>query len=516
MVTASLTPGETCRTLFAQLDGLRLRPVTNRMVQRMAALGLLLTLMTVPSSAVVSTNVPLGHWSYDAVDKLANYGLIESSMLTMKPLSRMEMARHIAQAIYALDAMDDPPPLLRAIIERLEKEFQDELVYIGLLDGSYSDSAIKPLEDPYAKYVYAQDRTDIENIRGDEFQAGSNFRGGFASRGRLFDTLGFYLHPEYATPSPEGDVELIEGYGKAMLGPFEIEGGRDSLWWGPGHHGALLISNNAEPFTMLKISNPQPLRLPWIFRYIGLVKGQWFLTELEEDRDHPGAKLSGLRLALKPHPAVELGATRVVMFGGEGAPGVSWFEYIKNMIQFSEEQSEDNQLAGLDGSFLLPLPRSLPLRSVKLYGDFMGEDSVHSAPSRWSYLAGLQLNDILRTGRTDLRMEWAHTNPVAYIHGIYTSGYTYEGRVIGHFIGPNADDFFVLLSHYLTESLVVDLAYDELLRSREDGDVTKRILAANLTLFPSSDWRVGAGYRYERMRNDGDNHIVMLELVRRF
>jgi hypothetical protein len=75
------------------------------------------TLVTSPSSALVSTNVPLGHWSYEAVDKLANYGLIESSMLTMKPLSRVEMARHIAQAVYALDSMRNPPPLLTTIIE---------------------------------------------------------------------------------------------------------------------------------------------------------------------------------------------------------------------------------------------------------------------------------------------------------------------------------------------------------------------------------------------------------------
>jgi hypothetical protein len=185
-------------------------------------------------------------------------------------------------------------------------------------------------------------------------------------------------------------------------------------------------------------------------------------------------------------------------------------------MQFSEEQAEDNQLAGMDGSFLLPLPGSLPLRSVKLYGDFMGEDSVHSAPSRWSYLAGLQLNDILRTGRTDLCLEWTHTNPAAYIHNIYTSGYTYEGRVIGHFAGTNADDFFIQLSHYLTADILIDLAYDELVRSRKSEDVTRRMLAANLTMFPFTDWRIRAGYRYERKTNDDDNHVLALELIRRF
>jgi hypothetical protein len=88
--------------------------------------------------------------------------------------------------------------------------------------------------------------------------------------------------------------------------------------------------------------------------------------------------------------------------------------------------------------------------------------------------------------------------------------------VIGHFMGPDAEDFFVQLSHYLTENAVVDVAFDELIRSREGSDAIRQMIAANLTLFPSSDWRIRTGYRYEKMKEDGDNHIVALELVRRF
>lgn len=484
-----------------------------------AVLGafLLWVMTAAPARALVSTNVPLSHWSYAAVEKLADYGLIESSMLTMKPVSRLEMARHIAQARYALDEMEQPPALLAALLERLQREFQEELICIGVLDGSYAGSSLKPLEDPYVRYLYASGRPDLENERGDVFRRDSNLRAGFATRARLFDTFAFYAHPEYVTPTDEEHVALIEGYGKAMLGPFEVEAGKDSLWWGPGQHGALLVSNNAQPFTMIKVSNPQPLRLPWIFRYLGLLKGQWFLTELEEDRDYPGVNLSGVRLALKPHPAVELGATRMIMFNGEGAPQEGWLDYLESMTKFGTEEASNNQLAGADGSFLLPLPGSLPLRSVKLYGDFMGEDAVSGAPSKWSYLMGVSLNDIFRTGRTDLRFERAHTHPAAYIHSLYTSGYTYEGRVIGHHIGSDGDDIFVQLSHYVTSDLVVGLAYDQELRTRSSGvDDEKYWIGANLTFFPSSDWRLRSGYRYEKMKDDRDNHVVDLELVRRF
>lgn len=500
------------------------RPVTDRIMRRSAVSLLLLALTTPPVWALVSTNVPLGHWSYGAVEKLADYGLIDSSMLTIKPLSRVEMARHIAQAMYTLDAMENPPAILLAIVERLKEEFREELILIGILDGSYGGSSIKPVEDPYVAYLYARHRPDLENMRGDVFGQGSNFRAGFASRMKLFDTAAFYVHPEYAySPRIDDDVDLIEAYGKVMVGWLEVEAGQDSLRWGPGAHGAILISDNVRPLKMVKLSNPQPLQLPWILRYLGPFKGEWFLAELEEDRDVPEAKLSGVRVNIKPLPLVELGASRVVMFGGHGMPHVDLFDYAKLFVAW-EEQPADNQLAGFDFSVLLPLPEAVPLRAVKLYGDLAGEDAANGLPSKWGKLWGLQLSDILRTGRTDLRIEYANDHVVGYpnvfyTHSIYSSGYTYEGRIIGHHMGTDSSDLFVQLSHYLTADMVVALAYDREVHSLSaDTQPAENIFEGSLLLFPSRDWWIRAGYRYEKGEEGGEdeNHIFHVELVRRF
>jgi hypothetical protein len=492
---------------------------------RRTALSLvLLAFLGLPSPASVSTNVPLGHWSYDAVEKLADYGLIDSAMLTTKPLSRIEMARHVAQAKDALERIDNAPEVLTAILERLTREYQAELVQAGALDGSHSTSRLKPLEDPYAKYLYAKNTPDLENRRGDVFQSGSNFRAGFASRGTFFDTFAFYLHPEYAGALEAGnEVNLIEGYGKVGVGPFELEAGRDSLWWGPGHHGSILMSNNARPFDMLKISNPQPIQLPWVFRALGLVKTEWFLTRLEADRDFPHANLSGIRLNIKPHPAVELGASRVVMFGGHGQPGLDFFDYIKPLVAF-HEQAANNQLAGFDGSLLLPLPKNGLLRSIKFYADAAGEDEAGLLPTKWGDLLGVQLNDILKTGRTDFRIEYADDivpkyPDVFYTHGLYTSGYTYEGRVIGHHMGTHSRDLFMQLSHYLTNDLIVDGVYDlHSHRTSDDTRTTTNIFGWGATYFASQDWQITGGYRFEKRKGQegGDNHILEMGFIRRF
>jgi hypothetical protein len=494
-------------------------------MRRIAALLILLGCSSLSSPASVSTNVPLGHWSYDAVEKLANYGLIDAALLTTKPLSRLEMARDVAQARDSLAYMENPPRVLTAIVARLTREYRAELIQLGLLDGVYNGRTyFKPVEDPYGHYLYARRTPELENRRGDLFQRGSNLRAGFASRGALFDTFAFYLHPEYAGAfEGRSDVDLIEAYGIVGIGAFELEAGRDSLWWGPGYHGSILMSNNARPFNLLKITNPQPFLLPWIFRAVGPVRVDWFLARLEADRDFPHAELSGLRLNVKPHPLVELGASRVVMFGGEGQPHVGFFDYFKSLAALSEEAAT-NQLAGFDASVLIPLPNNPLLRTVRLYVDAAGEDEAAFMPTKWGDLLGLQLNDLFKTGRTDLRIEYAddivpgYPN-VFYTHTLYTSGYTYEGRVIGHHMGTQSRDFFVQLSHYLRDNLLVVLAYDRHSHgATADTHTTTDIFELGMTWFPSTDWQVTGGYRFEAKggRESGDNHILELGLIRRF
>jgi hypothetical protein len=491
---------------------------TNWGMQRIAVALFLLAVAASPCAALVSTNVPLDHWSYAAVDKLANYGLIDSAMLTIRPISRIEMARHIGQAMHRLKQEHDPPSVLTAIMDRLTREFECELILIGVLEGWSGESFVKPVEDPYVKYLYADHEPDIENVRGDRFRQGSNYRAGFASRGAFFDLFAFYLHPEYVdSTEQDADADLIEGYGKIMVGPLEVEVGKDSLWWGPGWNGSILMSNNAAPFSLVKITNPQPMQLPWILRGLGPFRAEWFLAELEEDRAIPEAKLSGIRVNFKPSPLLEFGASRVVQFGGRGVPRVDPFDYVK-MFLSSSEQAENNQLAGFDASLLLPLRDNPLLRSVKLYVDAAGEDEAGGLPSKWGYLCGLQVNDILRTGRTDLRFEYTDTHPFFYIHNLYASGYTFKDRVIGHYVGTDARDMFVQVSHYLTDDMLLDISIDHQIHNTS-GDIQphKSILECNLVFFPSSDWRIEGGYRYENGdAGQDDNHIFQIGLVRRF
>jgi hypothetical protein len=50
-------------------------------------------IITLPAAAKVSVNVPLGHWGYDAIDKLKGLGLIHSDLRGTRPWTRMELAK---------------------------------------------------------------------------------------------------------------------------------------------------------------------------------------------------------------------------------------------------------------------------------------------------------------------------------------------------------------------------------------------------------------------------------------
>ena len=109
---------------------------------------------------LASTNVPLDHWSYDAIDKLIGQGLIDSSMMATKPVSRFEMARHIAEADEKFQRLNSSNEIIAGILERLKKEFEPELATTGAVDGKPILDFAKPIEDPYLKYVYAKETPD--------------------------------------------------------------------------------------------------------------------------------------------------------------------------------------------------------------------------------------------------------------------------------------------------------------------------------------------------------------------
>jgi len=309
----------------------------------------------------------------------------------------------------------------------------------------------------------------------------------------------------------DGRVELRESYAKLRLWNLEVEAGRDHLWWGPGRRGSLLLTNNAEPFDLVKLSNPDPVLLPWLLRYLGPVQATWFWTELEKDRIISRANLTGLRIDFKPTPNWEVGLARVIQFGGAGRPGLL-SKGLKDLVSGTNADVTDtdteNSLAAIDLVWRVRWPRP-----AVLYYEFGGEDEaklLSTLPfvSSIGQLMGVYLPEVVPGVPVDLRFEYFNniqdTIPLWYRHGVYRTGYTYRGKILGHPFGGDAEAWSVRLDLFPSDALQLGL----------DGDIVRNgVLAggarrekeiragADLLLFTGVGLRYHARYDFEHRKN---------------
>ena len=107
----------------------------------------------------------------------------------------------------------------------------------------------------------------------------------------------------------------------------------------------------------------------------------------------------------------------------------------------NEPDGPSNQLAAVDWRLTVPW-RTQPF---EFYGEFGGEDEAGYGFSRQAIVLGLYLPRLGPSALFDLRVEYGDTymtghrghDRVWYTHGVYASGYTYEGRIIGHHAGTD-------------------------------------------------------------------------------
>ena len=246
--------------------------------------------------------------------------------------------------------------------------------------------------------------------------------------------------------------------------------GKDSQWWGPGYHGALLLSNNAEPLTMIKFTGPEPQILPWVFKYLGPFQYNVFVTRLEKDRiDFPEPYLWGMRFAFKPHPVIELGVERTAILGGQRQAVERQTSGWTALLGKREHATENpgDQRVGYDVT--LTLPFQLSARASILGTGRGGELATGRSPYRYDMpsLCGIYLPRIFGLTRLDLRAEYAREScqerSVRLVYAwVLCAGYTYQGMIIGHHMGTESRDIFLELSYLFPErSARYHLSYDQ-------------------------------------------------------
>jgi len=449
-------------------------------------------ILVISANAIASTYIPVGDRIYDLLYRLEAEGVIESGLLTTQPLSRKEAVRLLLEAERN---SGNANVFIQSLVASLKYELRNDL------DNT---KFIKPLDFLYGKYLYAD--SDIQklyyNVDGDNYDKGSNLRLGFDSRAEL-DWFSLYINPELRYSEDGTAFVMKRGYGVLSFLGLDLQIGKDSQWWGPGYHGALLLTNNAEPFTLARLTNPQPVLFPWIFKYLGPFRFTFFATRLEKDRkDVPEPYLWGMRLNFKPHPYLEFGLERTAILGGKGRSESlkTWWYSFTGQAENKTGSGAGDQRAGLDVKLTLPFR----LQPLQLYAEADGEDEAGGLPTKWAYVTGIYLPRLLNLERIGFRAEYATDHVpgypnVWYRHHIYTAGYTYEGRIIGHHMGTDSKDIFLETSYFIPEKNgKLSLFYD-----REEHNLSHRIREKKDEVGLTADLEIMKGLELEASYGHG-------------
>jgi hypothetical protein len=361
---------------------------------------------------------------------LASAGIVHAP-LTAWPVSWAEVARDVRSA------GDDParPLHIAAALARVSvvaREATDvgELRLQARVSGSGHPMTLRRF-------------SDVPREEG-EVLAGAQYTG---------DRFALRLQATAVSNASDGqDVRADGSYAAMVLGNWMLSAGFIDRWWGPGWEGSLIYGSNARPIPSVTIERnySDASESRW-FSWLG----QWRLAvtmgELEGNRnDAPHAKFFGMRSTWKPHPRLELGLSRTAQWCGEGRPcdlGTFWDLLTGNDNNQPLAQQPGNQMAGFD------LRWSLPWAPVAVYMQAIGEDEANFMPSKYLGLFGAEAWGGWGERSWRAHVEYADTTcgfynsspqfGCAYRNGIYTDGYQFRDRVIGHSIDGDSQQIAI-------------------------------------------------------------------------
>jgi len=413
-----------------------------------------------------SPYVPLDSWTYAAFDRLAALGYLDSAYLNQKPWTRLECARLVEDVGEKIPQSDLPGNQVSALYRELSLEFAGELsrradrdVPSITLESAYTRTTQisgQPLSD---SFHFGQTLT---NDFGRPYAAGTNLMTGLSAMANV-GQFAFYGRAEYqqspSTPTyptstlqaisqadgkpitpnfttPVSRFEALDTQVAVGLGNVQITFGKQSAWLGPGRSGSLLLSDNAEPFTMLRVETVSPYRVPLLSSLLGPLKTEFFVGQLSGHTwinngtkfygplINPQPFVHGDRVSFKPTKNLQFGMGIVAMFGGPGLP-FTWHNFLRTYYSHNADTATNpgKRFSAFDVSYRVPGLR----KWLTVYLDSLVVDEVSPIlSSRPSLNPGLYFPQIPKLRKLELRVEGIKTQQAP--HAQFAPGFVYSDR----------------------------------------------------------------------------------------
>ena len=500
---------------------------------------------------MASTYVPIESWIYPAMDRLAAAGYIQSDFMGLRPWTRLDCARLVAEAQEQEEfAVNDQA---KRLVDDLAREFAPEL---RRREGARNREALVESLDIRSTSIIGSPLTDgyhnaqtLINDYGRPYGQGENLYAGVALRATGGPFAGYirtelqqaaagFSRPLSANSSiaeadftpaaaegPESGFtrgRVLEAYVSFAFHNNQISFGKQALWWGPSKGGPLLFSDNAEPFMMFRYDRLRPFVLPGVGRWLGPIRvqvfagrlsGQQFVHVGSKSFGEPGVALTdqpfihGQKISFKPTPNFEFSISRTVIFGGAGAPvtTASVFRSIFSSSTSNTAHDPGDRRSAVDIEYRMPKMRNWLTAYIDTFTD--DEPFPLNYPSESAWSPGLYLARVPRLAHLDLRAEGYLTPhrdlfPGFYYFNVhYLSGYTNDRQLIGSWIGRESSGFQLWGTWWLSPRSSIQAsvrhadASSEFLRGGSLRDIR---FTADFAVQP--DWQLRVVMQAERWR----------------
>jgi len=444
----------------------------------------IISAVTAEAAILSSSNIPLDSQIYHYLDKLAGLGYIKTDVKGIKPFSKAEAARLVLEAenklthestdtsLFAFQLINWLRELLpREILLKANEDKKPNFVDFNPLTSmriryAYLDGIPRnyerPVHDPGNDGVFGigsglrpanpypspatqrgSEGTPLsENNNGTIYQNRHNGEIRWAAEGYISNKFSGLIEPtlQYSQINSDTTIKLNRGYVKIGGDWLELEIGKDENWLGFGYRGNITLTNNAENFTQVKLSSPEPFNV----KYIGAVKYALIGSRFEKTVTNSIERqpwFYAFKLSVKPSDNLEIGFNLGRQVGGPGVNnGIG--DTLRGLIGGTSADNS-NGLAGFEVRYRIPW-----LRNTEIYGEFSGEDTAGFWPIVESYVAGFYIPRLSDSGRDDLRFEFFQGNQILYTNGTFPEGYIYKNMPIGHSQGGATQDYFLRYSHW--------------------------------------------------------------------
>ena len=426
--------------------------------------------------------VPLDSWIYPALKRLAALGYIQTQFTGLEPWTRAECERQIEEAEYSAQGFPAGSDVIQTI-QALKHEFSNDgqhyySAQIESVYTRYGQISGTPLRDSYHFGQTLWNDFGRPNDEGANVITGataSAVAGRFffyaqgeyqhaPGRGPLTDAQRTFIAAVDANPvQPPVPVNIIDRfypidmYAGVKLGEYSVTIGKQSLLLGPTESGPLMLSDNADPMYMLRLSRTTPLVLPGFLHWLGPVRGEFLFSKLS-GHQFPARPFFNLqKISFHPTKNLEIGFTRAAIWAGEGHPftlhslALNLFSLSSTNAQssgFGNRNDPGDRKAGFDFSYRIPGLRNF----LTLYSDAYSDDdpSPLANPRRSAFNPGLYLSHLPLLSKLDFRAEATSTQLLTsfdlgpgflYFNNQYHDANTNKGFLFGSPTGRDARSY---------------------------------------------------------------------------